>query len=86
MGRLVAPVVARARRARSARPRTVLQPLAPLGEGPTVLMITRSVVKRPVAKRDRRWVEVLLPIRPNGVRGLGAGQTCCASADTRSAS
>ena len=33
-------------------------------------MITRSVVKRdPVAKRDRRWVEVLLPIRPNGVRG-----------------
>ena len=64
VGRLVAPVVARRTPARSARPRTVLQPIAPLGDGPTVLMITRSVVKR-----DRRWVEVLLPIRPNGVRG-----------------
>ena len=70
VGRLVAPVVARRGPARSARPRTVLQPIAPLGDGPTILMITRSVVKRdPVAKRDRRWVEVLLPIRPNGVRG-----------------
>ena len=64
VGRLVAPVVARRTPARSARPRTVLQPIAPLGDGPTILMITRSVVKR-----DRRWVEVLLPIRPNGVRG-----------------
>jgi lipoprotein-anchoring transpeptidase ErfK/SrfK len=64
VGRLLLPVVARRAPSGSARPRTVLQPIAPLGRGPTVLTITRSVVKR-----GRRWVEVLLPIRPNGVRG-----------------
>jgi lipoprotein-anchoring transpeptidase ErfK/SrfK len=64
VGRLLLPVVARRAPSESARRRTVLQPIAPLGRGPTVLTITRSVVKR-----GRRWVEVLLPIRPNGVRG-----------------
>ena len=64
VGHLLAPVVARRAPRESARPRTVLRPVAPLGYGPTVLMITRSVVID-----GRRWVEVLLPIRPNGVRG-----------------
>jgi lipoprotein-anchoring transpeptidase ErfK/SrfK len=63
-GRLLVPVVARRAPRESARPRAVLQPIAPLGEGPTVLAVTRSVVKQ-----GRRWVEVLLPVRPNGVRG-----------------
>ena len=36
----------------------------PLGNGPTSLLITRTV-----AKQGRRWAEVLLPVRPNGVRG-----------------
>jgi lipoprotein-anchoring transpeptidase ErfK/SrfK len=48
----------------SAKARTVLQPIAPLGDGPTSLLITRTV-----AKEGRRWAEVLLPVRPNGVRG-----------------
>jgi lipoprotein-anchoring transpeptidase ErfK/SrfK len=64
VGRLLLPVVARRAPRESAPPRTVLQPVAPLGQGPTVLTITRSVVKG-----GRRWAEVLLPIRPNGVRG-----------------
>jgi lipoprotein-anchoring transpeptidase ErfK/SrfK len=63
-GRLLVPVVARQAPRASARARTVLQPIAPLGDGPTVLTITRTVVRD-----GRRWVEVLLPIRPNGVRG-----------------
>jgi lipoprotein-anchoring transpeptidase ErfK/SrfK len=64
VGRLLLPVVARGAPRPSARPRTVLQPLAPLGNGPTTLLITRSAVVD-----GRRWAEVLLPIRPNGTRG-----------------
>jgi lipoprotein-anchoring transpeptidase ErfK/SrfK len=64
VGRLLLPVVARRAPRASARPRTVLQPIAPLGNGPTTLLITRSVVVD-----GRRWAEVLLPIRPNGARG-----------------
>ncbi|HSJ73385.1 MAG TPA: L,D-transpeptidase, partial [Miltoncostaeaceae bacterium] len=64
VGRLLLPAVARRAPRESARPRAALQPIAPLGNGPTVLMVTRSL-----AIRERRWVEVLLPIRPNGVRG-----------------
>jgi len=64
VGRLLAPVTARRAPLASARPRTVLQPVAPLDRGPTVLLITRSVMRG-----KRRWAEVLLPIRPNGVRG-----------------
>ncbi len=63
-GRLVAPVVARAAPRKSAKRRMVLQPIAPFAQGPTTLLITRSVVKK-----DVRWVEVYLPKRPNGSRG-----------------
>ena len=42
----------------------VVQPIAPFAQGATSLLITRSVVRD-----DVRWVEVLLPKRPNGTRG-----------------
>jgi L,D-transpeptidase catalytic domain len=64
VGRVLLPVAARGAPRRSARVRTVVQPIAPLGGGPTVLLITRSVVRN-----GTRWAEVLLPVRPNGVRG-----------------
>jgi lipoprotein-anchoring transpeptidase ErfK/SrfK len=64
VGRVLAPVTARAAPRRSARARAVLQPLAPLGGGATVLLITRTT-----SNEGRRWAEVLLPVRPNGVRG-----------------
>jgi lipoprotein-anchoring transpeptidase ErfK/SrfK len=47
-----------------ARQRVLLQPTAPFAGGLTELLVTRSVV------RDGEvWIEVLLPMRPNGVRG-----------------
>jgi lipoprotein-anchoring transpeptidase ErfK/SrfK len=64
VGRVLVPVTARTAPRMSAKARTVLQPIAPLGDGPTSLLITRTV-----AKEGRRWAEVLLPVRPNGVRG-----------------
>lgn len=64
VGRVIAPVTARRAPTMSATARTVVQPIAPLGGGATTLLITRSVVRDGV-----RWVEVLLPIRPNGSRG-----------------
>lgn len=64
VGRVLVPVTARRAPSPSAKARTVLQPIAPLGQGPTTLLITRTVVKE-----GRRWAEVLLPIRPNGARG-----------------
>jgi lipoprotein-anchoring transpeptidase ErfK/SrfK len=63
-GRVLAPVTARAAPRRSARAKAVLQPIAPLGKGATVVLITRTVVRD-----GERWVEVLLPVRPNGSRG-----------------
>jgi len=64
VGRVLTPVTARAAPRRSGRAKTVLQPLAPLGKGATVVLITRTLVRD-----GRRWVEVILPIRPNGTRG-----------------
>lgn len=64
VGRVLTPVTARAAPRRSARPRMVVQPIAPFAQGATSLLITRSVVRD-----DVRWVEVLLPKRPNGTRG-----------------
>lgn len=64
VGRLVAPVSARVSPGMSARVRTSLSPVAPLGGGPTVLEVLR------VAKRaDGTWLQVRLPVRPNGSRG-----------------
>jgi lipoprotein-anchoring transpeptidase ErfK/SrfK len=64
VGRVLERVTARQAPRETAKPRTVLRPVAPLANGPAVLLITRTVVRD-----GRRWVEVLLPIRPNGVRG-----------------
>ena len=64
VGRVLAPVTARAAPKRSARARMVVQPIAPFAQGATTLLITRTLVRD-----DVRWVEVLLPIRPNGSRG-----------------
>jgi lipoprotein-anchoring transpeptidase ErfK/SrfK len=64
VGRVLVPVTARGAPRMSARARAVVQPVAPFAKGPTVLMVTRTAVID-----DRRWVEVLLPERPNGRRG-----------------
>jgi lipoprotein-anchoring transpeptidase ErfK/SrfK len=64
VGRVLVPVTARQAPRMSARARAVVQPVAPFAKGPTVLMVTRSAVVD-----GRRWVEVLLPRRPNGSRG-----------------
>jgi lipoprotein-anchoring transpeptidase ErfK/SrfK len=64
VGRVLAPVTARAAPRRSGKAKMVVQPIAPFAQGATTLLITRSVVKD-----DVRWVEVLLPQRPNGSRG-----------------
>lgn len=64
VGRVLTPVTARSAPRRSARAKMVVQPIAPFAQGATTLLITRSVVKD-----DVRWVEVLLPRRPNGSRG-----------------
>ena len=64
VGRVLAPVTARAAPRMSGTPRMVVQPIAPFAQGATSLLITRSVVRD-----DVRWVEVLLPKRPNGTRG-----------------
>ena len=64
VGRVLAPVTARAAPRMTAKARTVVQPVAPFAQGATTLLITRSIVRDGV-----RWAEVLLPIRPNGTRG-----------------
>ena len=64
VGRVLVPVTARAAPRMSARARAVVQPVAPFAKGPTVLLVTRTTVRD-----ERRWVEVLLPKRPNGTRG-----------------
>lgn len=63
-GRVVAPVTARIAPRRTAAARAVVQPIAPLGRGPSVLQVLR-VARRP----DGTWVQVRLPVRPNGSRG-----------------
>ncbi|MFN8121118.1 MAG: L,D-transpeptidase family protein [Thermoleophilia bacterium] len=65
VGRLVAPVTARRAPRMSGRAVTVLQPVAPLGGGATVLQIT----DRAKDASGRVWVRVRLPIRPNGSQG-----------------
>lgn len=65
VGRLVAPVTARRAPRMSGRAITALQPVAPLGGGPTVLQITN----RHTDASGRVWVRVRLPIRPNGIQG-----------------
>ena len=64
VGRVVATVTARAAPRFSAKAKTVLRSTAPFSGNGTVVLITRSTVVDGVP-----WVEVLLPIRPNGARG-----------------
>jgi lipoprotein-anchoring transpeptidase ErfK/SrfK len=42
----------------------VLSPIAPIAGGSTALLVTASRVRK-----GRRWIQVLLPVRPNGSRG-----------------
>jgi lipoprotein-anchoring transpeptidase ErfK/SrfK len=77
IGEVLTPVTARRAPRSSAKARTVLQPKAPLGQGATGLLITRTVVED-----GRRWVEVLLPIRPNGTRGWVPAETLHPSGTT----
>jgi len=65
VARVVAPTTrAYAAPSSSAKVRKVLPALAPLGRGPTQLLVTRTTVAD-----GERWLEVLLPMRPNGVTG-----------------
>ncbi len=63
-GRLIAPVMARRAPRAGAAAAFKLSPIAPFANGPTQLMVTRTTLVD-----GRRWVEVLLPRRPNGSRG-----------------
>jgi lipoprotein-anchoring transpeptidase ErfK/SrfK len=65
VGRLVVPVTARVDSDAASAKVAVVQPVAPLGGGPTILQITGS---RPGAD-GRTWVRVRLPVRPNGTQG-----------------
>ncbi len=62
--RILVPVTARAVPSPGGRAVTVLQPVAPLNGGPTVLLVTGS---RRVG--GRLWAHLRLPLRPNGVQG-----------------
>ncbi len=64
VGRVLLRVNARAAPRMSARARAVVSPTAPFAGGPTTLLVTRTTVVE-----GRRWVEVLLPRRPNGTTG-----------------
>lgn len=63
-GRVVATVTARTAPKPDARKRMVLKTTAPFSGNGTVVLITRRTVVDGVP-----WVEVLLPMRPNGARG-----------------
>lgn len=63
-GRVVTTVTVRAAPKPSARRRMVLRTTAPFSGNGTVVLITRRTEVDGVA-----WVEVLLPMRPNGARG-----------------
>jgi len=64
-GEVLAAVTARAAPGPSGRRVAVLQPIAPLGGGLTVVQIEA----RRVGTDGREWVRVRLPIRPNGTQG-----------------
>jgi lipoprotein-anchoring transpeptidase ErfK/SrfK len=64
-GRLVAPATARTAPDPGAGAVTVVQPVAPLGGGATILQITAVTG----GADGRRWARVRLPVRPNGAQG-----------------
>jgi lipoprotein-anchoring transpeptidase ErfK/SrfK len=62
--RVLTPTAVRSQPANSSKAIGVLQPVAPLGGGPTILLVLeRRVVN------DQEWVRLLLPRRPNGTSG-----------------
>lgn len=62
--RVLAPVTARVSPNFRTKAVTVVQPVAPLGGGSTVLLVTRAA-----RVKGRLWLRVLLPKRPNGIQG-----------------
>jgi lipoprotein-anchoring transpeptidase ErfK/SrfK len=65
VGRVLATVAARTAPRTTARVKRIVRPIAPFAHGPTDLLITRTTTD----PSGKRWVEVLLPVRPNGTRG-----------------
>lgn len=63
-GRLLVVATARANPGPGGKPLRLLQPIAPLGAGPVWLQVRGVKV---VA--GKRWVKVLMPVRPNGSTG-----------------
>ncbi len=63
-GRLLVVATARANPGPGGKPLRLLQPIAPLGAGPVWLQVRGVKV---VA--GKRWVQVLMPVRPNGSMG-----------------
>lgn len=63
-GRLLVVATARANPGPGGKPLRLLQPIAPLGAGPVWLQVRGLKVVRGV-----RWVQVLMPVRPNGSKG-----------------
>lgn len=62
--RVLAPTAVRTKPDHTSKATGVLQPVAPLGGGPTILLVLeRRVVN------DQEWVRLLLPRRPNGSSG-----------------
>ena len=64
VARVLAPVTARERPSFKSKSVTTVQPIAPLGGGPTILL-----VKRATRINGQVWLRVALPIRPNGRQG-----------------
>ena len=62
--RVLAPSTARVKPDLRAKAITVLQPIAPLADGPTILLVLET---RLVGETE--WARLLLPRRPNGVSG-----------------
>jgi lipoprotein-anchoring transpeptidase ErfK/SrfK len=65
VGRVLAPVAARAAPRPTATVKRIVQPIAPFAHGPTELLVTRVTTD----PSGTRWAELLLPVRPNGTRG-----------------
>lgn len=62
--RLLAPTAVRREPSHASKAITVLQPVAPLAGGPTVLLVLE---RRVVGEQE--WIRLLLPRRPNGISG-----------------
>ena len=64
VGRLLVTSTARAMPGPGGKPIKLVQPIAPLGAGPVWLQVRGVKIVRGV-----RWVQMLLPVRPNNTRG-----------------